>query len=145
MQEVQKKYETHVITNSSTDHVAKELQKVGFPEERVIGNARKFVIDQEWNQMHEAVKIPGFPRPVMLRRKDYWNVLQKLGTSHRGTTVLGDIYEMDLALPDYLGMRIIKMSNSPELIHEDNYLKENPRGAVVTDLEEARNILFKLF
>ena len=60
-------FETTVVTNSSTDHVRRNLESVGFGNIAVAGEARKYVIDHSWDVTPNAVNLPRFPRPVMLR------------------------------------------------------------------------------
>ncbi len=141
LHDVQDKYDVSVVTNSSKKNVAKDLEGVDFPSNLVFGGARKYVLDQDWQEIPISTQPPDFPRPVMLRRKNYFQVLKRLEASHLDTTVLGDIYEIDLALPDYLGLEIVHMTNESTPSYETDYINKHPNGSVVKDLEEAREVL----
>jgi len=139
--EVQKRYDVNVVTNSSGEHVSRELAKVGFPEHLVVGGAQKHIIDENWNGVPFAIDRDGFPRPVMLRKRAYGEILKGIGGTPLETTVVGDIYELDLALPDYLGMGIVQMVGASTPVHEIDYVRNHARGEVVRNLEEARDVL----
>ena len=49
----------------------------------------------------------GLGRPVYLRRRSYWDILGKVtsGLEPGSVLVAGDIYELDLSLPQFMGMR----------------------------------------
>jgi FMN phosphatase YigB (HAD superfamily) len=139
---VQGRYDTFVVTNAATDHVRNGLERIGFSNIPVIGDARKYVVDQSWDGVPLLVQPDGFPRPVMLRRKDYSEVLAGIGASPEDTTVVGDIYELDLALPDHLEMKIVQIVNgglTPE--HEIDYMRAHPRGSLVEGLEGVQDVL----
>ena len=141
LESTQRHYDMAIITNSTTRHVQRELGKIGFPNIPVFGDAQKYTINHENDEVPESVNLPGFPRPVMLRRENYLNILRERGSPLEDTTVLGDIYEMDLALPDYLGMNLIQFVGEHALLYEISYMQDHPRGSIVRTLQEALDIL----
>ncbi len=98
-----------VVTNSKPDLVLQKLRLLlGDHDIQVIGNAKKYSIDSAWTVVAETVQPKGFPRPVYLRRRDYAEVLKKIGESGKGQQpiqcVIGDIYELDLVFPENYGL-----------------------------------------
>lgn len=101
-----------VVTNSQPDLVVQKLSMLLENHSiRVIGNAKKYNLDQTWSAVAPTVQHAGFPRPVYLRRKAYGDVLNSIVESEEGQNkiqcVVGDIYELDLALPEHLGIHTI--------------------------------------
>jgi hypothetical protein len=82
-------------------------------------------------EMHERILVAqeqvqtqpeGFPRPVLLRRNAYNDILQRLGGPHyiiRG--IAGDIFELDLALPDQRGIQTFHLAQTAPLYERDFY------------------------
>jgi len=141
LENVQKRYEVSFITNSPTEHVQRELGEIGFSHIPVFGGAQKYTVNQENDEVPRSIALPGFPRPVMLRRETYLNILKDRGSPPENTTVLGDIYEMDLALPDYLGMNLVQFFGEHTPLYELSYMKDHPRGSIVETLQEAQDLL----
>jgi FMN phosphatase YigB (HAD superfamily) len=141
LEDVQGRYDVAVITNSTTGRVQRELGEIGFSHIPVFGDAQKYTINHENDEVPESVDLPDFPRPVMLRRENYLNILRNIGFPPKDTTVLGDIYEMDLALPDYLGMNLMQFAGERALLYEVSYMQDHPRGSIVKTLQEAQEIL----
>lgn len=114
-----------LVTNSDTAAVQQKLTHLlgdRAQSYRVIGNAKKYKVDPNWLLTPLSVTPPGFPRQVFLRRPNYYQVLQDLPNVQ---TVIGDVYELDLALPEHLGMQtiLITSSNTPSWEGE-HYLGE---------------------
>lgn len=118
---------TYVVSSSDRDRVAAKLflgitrlpmafsdpakYSGAFWRDRVIGNARKHVIDPDFDLVAETLEVPGLNRPVLLRRRHYNEILLDLMGRHdvdhwSDVTVIGDIFEFDLALPFVLGARV---------------------------------------
>ncbi|MGA9521838.1 MAG: HAD family hydrolase [Myxococcaceae bacterium] len=110
-----------VVTNSHTEVVARkldELNPTGRERLEVVGDAKKYVIDEPvlgpddgaFASVPETRDLPGLPRPVYLRRGRYYEALRRIwnetGACAERTLVCGDIYELDLALPEALGAHI---------------------------------------
>ncbi len=110
---------TVVVTNSDTDAVNDKINKLdpeGRDKLRVCGNAKKFVVreldapDPRFDAVPKSMNVEGLRRPVLLRRGDYYEQLrslwEELDTTPGKTLVVGDIYELDLALPSILGASV---------------------------------------
>ena len=142
---------TCVVTNSHTKPVQNKIRLLGEQSgfdfdwlvERVHGSARKYVIDESFEKMTESLSIPNLSRPIYLRRKLYYDRIQSLqeqyGVSWEQTTVFGDIFELDLAVPLACGSKVALMTNEFTPQYEKDYLKSHERGAVHSSLQEALN------
>ena len=117
-----------IVTNSSTEAVAKKLdqfdpslryvrgERPGPGEIALFGNARKFSLDApkklrpQFAKLKASIRVAGLSRPVYLRRGPYYDALCKIWTNPEKdaarTLVCGDIYELDLALPEALGCQV---------------------------------------
>jgi len=146
---------TYVVTNSHTKPVQKKIRMLSgqcvpagsldWLVERVYGNAKKYILDNEFHEVNERLNLEGLDRPVLLRRKHYFSVLDELRKRHNcaweDVTVVGDIFELDLSLPFSLGARVCLVQNpfSPE--HEIRFLEAQERGFVVHNLDQIRRII----
>jgi hypothetical protein len=139
-----------VVTNSATDPVrdkVRALSAQGDPTEldwmveRVHGFGKKYVIDPDFDLVPEVMTLPGLSRPVLLRRKKYHDLLDGLRTSidaaWSDVTVVGDIFELDLALPFHMGATVGLMVNEFTPDYEKAFLDEHPRGVLLHSMEEA--------
>ena len=140
---------TIVVTNSHTVPVQNKIRLLGEQHgidfdwlvQRVVGSARKYVIDDSVTNLPESLRIPNLDRPIYVRRSQYHIILSKIlqdyDSNWSDTTVLGDIFELDLSLPLTMGSTVGLMVNpfSPE--YEVDYLNGHQRGAVHTDLASA--------
>lgn len=138
---------TCVVTNSHTEAVQEKLRVLGGPEgaldwlvERVHGRASKYVLDEGWNGVQSELSVPGLARPVLLRRRLYHDVLAGLLSAHglgwSDLTVVGDIFELDLCLPQAMGARVGLVANAHTPAYERQWLQGSPRGAVLHSLAE---------
>lgn len=135
-----------VVTNSRTDAVTgkiAELELAGGEDLRVIGDAKKFVIDEGTRDATfdalEDMTLPGLDtRPVKIKRGHYYDVLRGLweetGADAESTLVCGDIFELDLALPMALGARVHLVYHDQTPPYEVTYLEGHERGSVSTAL-----------
>jgi hydroxymethylpyrimidine pyrophosphatase-like HAD family hydrolase len=142
---------TCVVTNSHTTPVQKKISLLGEQSgndfdwlvKRVHGSARKYVIDESCTELSESLSIPNLSRPIYLRRKLYFDRIQSLqkeyGVSWKQTTVFGDIFELDLAVPLACGARVALMTNKFTPQYEKDFLHAHERGAVHSSLQEALN------
>jgi hypothetical protein len=142
---------TFIVTNSHTDAVQAKVRLLSqrgereggvvddphallWLAERVHGRARKYVVDPGWDAIPEALELPGLSRPVLLRRRAYFEVIDQLrgwvGASWEDTVVIGDIFELDLALPLALGARVVLMRNEHTPPWELDYLAKHPRASI---------------
>lgn len=132
----------YIVTNSDTGSVKNKLRALGdnfsWLEERTIGNAKKYAIDDEFDKVQEAMQLDGLKRPVWLRRAQYYEVLQEIaereGIGFEDIAVVGDIFELDLALPMALGMHIGLVPNQYTPRYEINAVKRYEKGRVITDI-----------
>lgn len=119
-----------IVTNSKEEKIINALDSLGkeyATEISVYGGAKKLYIDNEFKQIRCSTKIPESEREILLRRKNYFEILKRLqekGFTSKKTTVIGDIYELDLSLPHYLNYGIIQIENGYSRLCERNYLKE---------------------
>jgi hypothetical protein len=147
--------ETYVVTNSHTVPVQNKIKhlgtnadgtnSLGWLVDRVTGRAQKYVIDDSFTDIAEAMTLPGLDRPVFLRRRLYhdvlWDLLSGAGLGWQDLVVCGDIFELDLALPMAMGATVALMANDYTPLHEINYLNEHPRGQVLHSLEAVPGLL----
>lgn len=148
-----KKQPVFIVTNSDTEAVAGKITKLGKKHKevkrlrsRVYGQARKFEVEDEWDAVPATLEVPGLARPVLLRRRHYHDLLAKVLARAESTfselTVVGDIFELDLALPLALGARValVRGPRTPE--YELAYVAGHERGKVLEDLREVEAFAF---
>ena len=123
-----------VVTNSQPGLVVQKLSVLWESHDiKVIGNARKYTLDPSWTAVAPTVQHVGFPRPVYLRRKAYGDVLNSVVNSDEGQNqilcVIGDIYELDLALPEQGGTHTVLVATpnwTPKW--EKEHYQNHPNG-----------------
>ena len=59
----------------------------------------------------------------------------------RNLLVIGDIFELDLALPLCLGARVALMTNDHTPQYEKDFLFSHPNGHLVSNLTEAIDLI----
>jgi hypothetical protein len=139
--------QTYVVTNSDTHAVAGKiatLEKMSpgvMPlAARVRGQARKFDVDDAWSGIDAELALPGLSRPVLLRRRMYHDILKSVleaaGGSFAELVVVGDIFELDLAMPLALGARVGLVVSSHTPAYERAFVSAHPRGRVIEHLSE---------
>jgi len=132
--------ETYVVTNSHTDAVRAKVEALGaaWLGPRVHGRAQKYVIDDAFDLVPQRLSLPGLSRPVLLRRRAYFELLDALrktaGATWAELLVVGDIFELDLSLPLALGARVGLVVNDFTPAYERAYVEGHPRGTLVTSL-----------
>jgi phosphoglycolate phosphatase-like HAD superfamily hydrolase len=142
-----------IVTNSDSHAVAgkvaaldRDAPGVAWLTSRVRGHARKFDVDDEWAGVPETLALPGLDRPVLLRRHNYHRILRTIlddaGAGFDELVVVGDIFELDLAMPLALGARIGLVSSEHTPAYERAYVAAHPRGAVIRDLVEIPRFAF---
>ena len=119
----------YVITNGGTDKVKRMLGEidVNIP---VYGDAEKFAVDKEWDNIPEKLQIGR--KCIFLRRAKYFNILQEI---KGGKIVIGDVFSMDLSLPYSIGIPIVLVKTSYTPSWAEKFVKKN--GKVVKSLLEA--------
>lgn len=135
IQELQALGEPIVITNSQTQAVMKKLNLLLGEDHdlQVVGNAKKYVVDLSYTEVGESVRpTTKFPRPVFLRRPNYHKTLEELGDIRY---MIGDIYELDLVLPENMGTTTVLVTNPMTPDWEQDYYKDHPNGFATDTLE----------
>ncbi|MGE0868380.1 MAG: hypothetical protein AB7P03_07460 [Kofleriaceae bacterium] len=144
---------TWIVTNSDAKQVAtkvmalaQEVPGVAWLCGRVQGNARKFEIDDSWTGAPAELNLAGLERPVLLRRSKYHALLRTVldgsGASFEDLVVVGDIFELDLALPLAMGARVGLVVSGHTPPYEQAYVDAHPRGKLIRDLSEIRPFAF---
>lgn len=138
---------TYVVTNSHTEAVQRKIQTLGGAErdldwlvERVHGRAQKYALDNNFDAVPASMQLPGLARPVLLRRRLYHDALDALRVAAEAdwadVVVVGDIFELDLALPLAMGARVGLLANEFTPTWEQDFLADHARGAVLHDVSE---------
>lgn len=141
----------HVVTNSHTEPVQKKIRTLSHDGDldwlldRVHGEARKYVIDDDFTMVPVSMTLPGLSRPVLLRRRHYHDVLngllERAGETWRDLIVVGDIFELDLALPLAMGARVGLVVNQHTPGHEKDFLASEPRGHLIDTLAQVGELV----
>jgi FMN phosphatase YigB (HAD superfamily) len=134
-----------VVTNSSTAAVTKkiaELEPKGGERLTVRGDAKKFVFadgarDARFDAL-DHMQLPGLERTTCLKRGYYYDTLTECweasGTSPERTLVVGDIFELDLALPLALGCNVHLVHRNNVAQYEIDFVREHERCGAGTEL-----------
>jgi hypothetical protein len=136
-----------IVTNSDTHAVAGKVATldaqspgVAWLMPRVRGHARKFDVDDAWTGTDAELTLPGMVRPVLLRRHAYYEILKAIlddaGATFADLVVIGDIFELDLALPLALGARIGLVTSARTPAYERAFVASHPRGRIIEHLGE---------
>ncbi len=139
--------ETFVVTNSDTEAVRDKIAtlsagsgRLDWLLPRVHGYAQKFEIDDTWPGGPDDLHVPGLARPVLTRRRRYHDrlraILDDAGATWTDLTVLGDIFELDLAMPLALGARVGLAANPRTPPYERDFVAASPRGRVIDRLDD---------
>lgn len=142
-----------IVTNSDTHAVAgkvaaldRETPGVAWLTSRVRGHARKFDIDDSWSGADRELALPNLTRPVLLRRRMYHDILKTIldeaGTTFADLVVVGDIFELDLAMPLAMGARVCLVASARTPSYERAFVSSHPRGRVIEDLAEVPAFAF---
>jgi hypothetical protein len=136
---------TWIVTNSDSHAVAGKIAAldhltpgVAWLTSRVRGYARKFDVDDTWTGAPAELEVPGLARPVLLRRREYHDILARViaetGAAFADLVVVGDIFELDLALPLALGARVALVTSPRTPPYERAYVEAHPRATLIDDL-----------
>ena len=130
-----------VVTNSRTEPVERLLDTLGLAGRAALGvhgDARKFTVgppaapDPRFAALPATVEWPEVGRPVHLERGCYFDVLRAMwdetGLSAESTLVVGDILELDLAMPAALGANVHLALRDSTLPHEARLVRRLARG-----------------
>ncbi len=129
-----------IVTNSKTEPVIKKLNLLLGNQHgiRVEGNAQKLKLDLSWTGVPAQITPPVFPRPIQLRRKFYFDILERIGPVDRGC---GDIYELDLSLLDYFSIRTVLMLTGRTPTWDRAHYTAQPNRLATDSLETAADFL----
>jgi hypothetical protein len=144
---------TWIVTNSDPHAVAgklalldRETPGVAWLTSRVRGFARKFDIDDAWTGVPSELAVPGLERPVLLRRHAYHDTLRAVLDEARSSwdqlVVVGDIFELDLALPLSLGARVGLVASQFTPPYERSFVQAHPRARLIEALADIPGFAF---
>ncbi|NVB79168.1 MAG: hypothetical protein HOV81_12275 [Kofleriaceae bacterium] len=144
---------TWIVTNSDTHAVAgkvaaldREAPGVAWLTSRVRGFARKFDVDEAWGGAPSELALPGLERAVLLRRRSYFDILSEVlaeaGSSFEELVVIGDIFELDLAMPLALGARVGLVTSPRTPDYEKAFVMAHPRATLIEDLSQIPGFAF---
>lgn len=145
--------EAWIVTNSDTHAVAGKVAAldhhvpgVAWLTSRVRGHARKFDVEDAWTEVDAHMQLPGLDRPVLLRRRHYHDILRTIldgaGAQFTDLVVVGDIFELDLALPLTLGARVGLVASDRTPPYERAFVEAHPRARIIEDLHEIPQFAF---
>ncbi|MFT4250232.1 MAG: hypothetical protein ACMXYD_02630 [Candidatus Woesearchaeota archaeon] len=127
-----------IVTNSKTLLVQKKIRSLGLNKNLpVYGKANKYEIDDTHTELPEHMNIEGMSRPILLRRKHYYEIIKQLIPEGEQAIFAGDIYEFDLALPEHLGHKTILAFSQGNDAYEKRHTQKNPQGKTANSLLEA--------
>ena len=144
---------TWIVTNSDTHAVAgkiaaldRDTPGVAWLTSRVRGFARKFDVDDAWTAAPSELALPGLARAVLLRRRNYFDilstVLEEAGKTFEDLVVVGDIFELDLAMPLALGARVGLVTGPRTPDYERAFVTAHPRAALIENLADIPKFAF---
>ena len=115
-------------------------------KERVHGEAGRQMVEPMLQVCVPELTIPGLERPVLLHRARYHRFLQQLlheaEAKWSDLWVVGDIWELDGALPWVLGATVVMIDNGVMPDYERHWLARQERIHITETLTGARKILF---
>ena len=130
-----------VVSNSRTQAIERLLDSLASPvRDRVVvrGNAGKFSVcatavpDARFEALPETVDGWDGGRPILLRRGRYFDVLRAMwdetGAGPASTLVVGDVFELDLAMPAALGAHVHLVTRAGTMPHEQRLAQAHARG-----------------
>lgn len=143
---------TFIVTNSHTEPVRQKVQSLDngagdlqWLVERVYGRAKKYVIDDDFSTVPNEMRLEGLNRPVLLRRRKYYEVLGELlssnGLDWSDLVVVGDIFELDLALPLAMGATVGLVVNQFTPEYEKAFVSTHSRGKLLKSLDEIPQLI----
>ncbi len=154
----QRRTKVAIVTNSGAEAVIGKIRSLGMEiadecdpqtggeffawwRRRVHGSAKKYVAAAQMREGRNfEFRIPGLDRPIYCARPHYLGLLSALidkeKTSIEQTLVVGDIFELDGALPLKLGCRVGLMRNDMTPEYEVRYLKAHPMGHVLESVDQ---------
>jgi phosphoglycolate phosphatase-like HAD superfamily hydrolase len=134
-------YHVRVVTNSHTPAVAGMLDALAFRGRDTVsvrGDAGKFSVcgssaaDARFEALPKVVEWQEVGRAIHLRRGKYFDLLRAIwdetGTDPGSTLVVGDVLELDLAMPAALGAHVHLATRAGTMAHERQLASKLARG-----------------
>ncbi|MBN1377138.1 hypothetical protein JW949_02255 [Candidatus Woesearchaeota archaeon] len=140
LSELKKMFNVYIVTNSDTSKVSEKIKEIltNHSSIPIYGNAKKYNLNLDWKEVPESIEREGFGRPLFLQREQYWNVLQKImqenNIESEQMAVVGDIYELDLLLPEYKEMVTILTPRDTTADFELKAVNSYSKGYVTKNL-----------
>ena len=141
-------YQVWVVTNSHTANVVRRIDALdlrGRDRVRIRGSASKFTVcgctgrHERFQALPETVHWAPLERCVYLRRGRYFDILREIwdacGAGPSSTLVVGDIFELDLAMPYALGAHVHLVLRKHTVPHERAWADKMERGSCAGSLE----------
>ena len=148
LEELIKRMPVFIVTNSNSGAVTNKIEKLdpqGKEKITLFGDAQKYSIDSSLDAVPETLTINGLNRVIYLRRKEYFDVLNQIwkATSVKSgqTLVIGDIFELDLALPAILGCNIFLVANSNTSSYEKEAVRVLFQGYVSENIKDILKVI----
>ena len=100
LNQLSKKGKVYIVTNSSSNGMVHKLAAGGVDVSKLVlkGNAQKWYLSGS-----NVREFEGFPRPIFIERSEYYRVVQRIlreeGVSIEEVGFIGDLFEIDLAMP----------------------------------------------
>lgn len=138
-----------VVSNSHTEPIQKKIGRLasnsGYDFQwlisNVTGSARKYLLSDNHDILPESMSVPGLSRPMYLRRHLYHQTIcslqEKFQSDWEHTTVIGDIFELDLSVPLFCGAHVGLMTNTFTPQYEKDFLHQHPKGSTHASLHDA--------
>ena len=103
-------------------------------------------MDDAWTGAPSELALPGLDRAVLLRRRNYFEIIREVlaeaGSSFEELVVVGDIFELDLAMPLSLGARVGLVTSSRTPTYERAFVTAHPRAKLIESLAEVPAFAF---
>ena len=143
-----------IVTASPEENIREKIKhlddKALIERISIRGGVRKYTFETEVSDglpdIPNEIYIEGLGRPVLPKRVDYYNVLKELIDKNNiggfeSLLVVGDVYELDLALPHVMNSYICLIENKRTLEYEKKAVKEHDKGYITRDLNEVIHII----
>lgn len=134
----------HVVSDTNPSRIRNRLLDLGEDETwispLIYGHAQKFLLADEPGHLPAYTRLDGLKRPVYLRRKKYFDILNTVRTNYGvewgDILVVGDIAELDLIMPVTLGASALLVTGIHTPAHEITWANKHPRARTITYLNE---------
>lgn len=143
----------HIVANADPRHVSGKLDRLlaSHPDclrwckDNLRGNAGKYAITTTFAAVPEKLEVPNLARGVLLRRQKYYELLRQIKEAQElewsNFLVVGDVFELDLALPLHLGCKVVLIANEYTPPYEIAFLHARANAHVCRNLDEVAALL----